>query len=359
MRMQRLLLALLSASLLVLAGCGTPGVPQPPSLQLPRPVDDLAGVRKGNRVVLSWTPPGQTTDRQNIRHQGVTRVCLSSGRLPVERCTTIVAELSPQQIAQYTTKSQRPKVVFEQPIAPDPSAFATFSVEVANERGRSAGLSNQVTVPTVPTLPAANDLRAETGPNGVTLHWTGVTADTAPNLPGVRYSYEVLRQAMKTPNFIPVVDTPLNGRQVSAIDKSSDWEQSYDYKVAAITHFKFGEREIEIEGDDSPVVRLLVHDTFAPAQPTGLQAVFSGVGQQPFIDLSWAPNTESDLAGYNVYRHEGPEVPVKLDKELVKSPAFRDTQVQAGHTYTYSVSAVDLRNNESAKSEETSESVPR
>jgi len=44
---------------------------------------------------------------------------------------------------------------------------------------------------------------------------------------------------------------------------------------------------------------------------------------------------------------------------LVKSPSFRDTQVQAGHTYTYSVSAIDLRNNESAKSEETSESVPQ
>jgi fibronectin type 3 domain-containing protein len=39
-------------------------------------------------------------------------------------------------------------------------------------------------------------------------------------------------------------------------------------------------------------------------------------------------------------------------------PAFRDAQVVSGKNYFYSVSAVDLRGNESARSEETSESVP-
>jgi len=37
--------------------------------------------------------------------------------------------------------------------------------------------------------------------------------------------------------------------------------------------------------------------------PTGLQAVFSGVGQAAFIDVAWSPDTESDLVGYNVFRH--------------------------------------------------------
>jgi fibronectin type 3 domain-containing protein len=42
----------------------------------------------------------------------------------------------------------------------------------------------------------------------------------------------------------------------------------------------------------------------------------------------------------------------------VKIPAFRDTQVVAGKKYSYSVSAVDQRGNESARSEEAGESVP-
>ena len=42
---------------------------------------------------------------------------------------------------------------------------------------------------------------------------------------------------------------------------------------------------------------------------------------------------------------------VKLNSELVKSPSYRDFAVASGKTYTYSVSAVDVRGNESQHSE--------
>jgi len=92
---------------------------------------------------------------------------------------------------------------------------------------------------------------------------------------------------------------------------------------------------------------------FATSDP-----VYYGRQQKLFIDLIWAPDTESDLAGYNVYRHEQDSQPVKLNLEAVKAPTFRDTEVAAGHQYSYSVSAVDVRGNESPRSEEASESVP-
>jgi fibronectin type 3 domain-containing protein len=82
------------------------------------------------------------------------------------------------------------------------------------------------------------------------------------------------------------------------------------------------------------------------------------MGQQPFIDLTWAPNTENDLAGYNVYRHEAGTAPLRINGALVKTPAFRDAKVAAKHSYMYAVTAVDLRGNESPQSEETSEAVP-
>ena len=50
--------------------------------------------------------------------------------------------------------------------------------------------------------------------------------------------------------------------------------------------------------------------------------------------------------------------PVKINSELVKAPAFRDMKVASGRTYVYSVSAVDVRGNESARSQEASEAVP-
>jgi fibronectin type 3 domain-containing protein len=103
---------------------------------------------------------------------------------------------------------------------------------------------------------------------------------------------------------------------------------------------------------------VFAHDVFPPAVPTGLQAVASGPGQQPFIDLIWAPDTESDLAGYNIYRSENGEAWSKINAQPVHTPAYRDTTAQPGHTYSYMVSAVDLRGNESARSEPASERMP-
>src|SRR5438132_1520844 len=81
-------------------------------------------------------------------------------------------------------------------------------------------------------------------------------------------------------------------------------------------------------------------------------------GQQLFVDLIWAPDTDADLAGYNIYRHEEGGKAVKINSDLVKTPAYRDARVAQGKKYFYSVSAIDLRGNESARSEETSETVP-
>ena len=87
--------------------------------------------------------------------------------------------------------------------------------------------------------------------------------------------------------------------------------------------------------------------------------MYSGPGQAPFIDLLWAPVTDADLAGYNVYRRENEARAAKINGDLVKTPAFRDTAVTPGKSYAYSVSAVDERGNESPRSEEASETVPQ
>jgi hypothetical protein len=49
---------------------------------------------------------------------------------------------------------------------------------------------------------------------------------------------------------------------------------------------------------------------------------------------------------------------VKLNAQPVVTPAYRDTAVSSGKNYIYSVSAIDLRENESGRSEEASETMP-
>ncbi len=143
------------------------------------------------------------------------------------------------------------------------------------------------------------------------------------------------------------------------LDSSFEWEKTYDYRLTVVTSITKPSGAEQVEGDDSAAIRVFAHDVFPPAAPTGLQAVFSGPGQKAFIDLVWAANDERDLAGYNVYRRESDgEAPQKISSELLKAPAMRDPNISPGHEYSYSVTAVDLRGNESPRSEEAHESVP-
>jgi hypothetical protein len=238
----------------------------------------------------------------------------------------------------------------------NPLGEATYALEDLNRSGRSAGLSIQVVVPLAPTMPPAASLNAKVTADGVLLSWNAEPPPVAN--PALHYLYRVFRKDSNDEKP-EVIAGEVPASDSSFLDRNIDWEQHYTYRVAGITQVeRAGKEPVEVEGDDSPSVEVFTHDVFPPATPTGLQAVYSGVGQKPFIDLTWAPNLESDLAGYNVYRHEAGTVAVKINPTPVKTPSYRDTTVAPGRQYFYSVSAVDVHGNESGRSEETSERVP-
>lgn len=349
---------IVALALLAAVSCGTPGAPMPPSLQLPQPVSDLKAVRKGDKVTLTWTGPTQTTDRTNIKGRGETRVCRNVGRAVINQCDHPLGTMSNSGgpvPGAGTFVDALPKQLQEE----NPAGFATYALESMNDRGRSAGFSNQVRVTTAPTLSPPADFRAQLTPDGPVLLWTG-TLHTHGD-PELGHFFRVYRRAEGTPTDAIVGEVKLRDQPEAVLaDRNFDWEKTYLYRIAVVTTVTHANQLVaEAEGDDSPALTVLVHDSFPPATPTGLQAVFSGLEQQRFIDLTWAPNTESDLAGYNVYRHLGGAAPQKINPELVKTPSFRDANVSPGNTVYYSVSAVDLRGNESGRSEEAHETVPQ
>ena len=357
-----------------LVSCGAPGVPIPPSLELAKPVSDLRGARKGDKVYLAWTVPSRTVDRQSVRHPGATRICRSLNA-PVSDCKHPVADVpaSPMPAPASTgTNTPSPKVeaayidvLPESLQKQDPTGSLAYAVSVQNESGRSAGLSNQVQVPSAPTLPPPEHFRAEAKSDGVLLSWD---CPPAPATSGaITYKLRIYRREQGKQSNTRVSDASLAecspAQPVSPLpeflDQTFEWEEHYDYRATLVTVVpEPGKPQVEVEGDDTPVVQVFAHDVFPPAVPAGLQAVFSGVGQAPFVDLVWSPDTEADLAGYNIFRHEAGGQPARLNSEPVKTPAFRDPNVQPGKKYFYSVSAVDERNNESPRSEEASEQVP-
>lgn len=344
--------------MLPLTNCATIGPPQPPSLDLPDPPQDLRATRKGDRVTLSWTVPNVTTDRQTIRSVGVTLICRNSVEL--KECGTPVGQ-APAPPAVNKSTGQKTVLSFTDALSSDlenkdPFGSMHYAVEVLNRAGRGASLSNEVRVLLAPTLPPPQDLQARVTSQGVVLSWRHITIPAG--LPqGLRFAIRVHRREEGIAEQTLIGELAIE--KDSLTDSEIQWEKTYAYDAETLTvvHEPDGS-DAQIEGDDSPTIKVLTHDIFPPAVPSGLQAVFSGPEQSPFIDLVWAPVTDPDFAGYNVYRHEPGAEAVKLNSELIKAPAYRDTHVSAGTRYFYSVTSMDTRGNESAKSEEASEAVP-
>ncbi|HEV3038589.1 MAG TPA: hypothetical protein VHA33_12515 [Candidatus Angelobacter sp.] len=349
--------------MLCLAGCGTPGAPQPPSLNIPKPIRDLQATRKGDSIALTWTNPTETTDGALVKKTGKVFVrrgfTASEGSSPVPASALGEVPLPPAlKDGQSGTAAFRDSLANIQ--TPPSANFAAYTVQPANSSGRTSGNSNQVFVPLVPTPPAPKNVRAEVIPDGVKISFDPVSPVQRDSGLTARYASRIMRRLEGSKQPVVVAEPNIGNEAMAVIDKGIEWEKKYEYWVTPVTYWQQDDNHKGVvEGEDSPVIPVFTKDIFPPAVPSGLQAVYSGVAQQPFIDLTWTPNTEPDLAGYNIYRRtEGQQV-VKINSDPVKTPAHRDTKVQPGTKYFYSVSALDLRGNESARSQETSESVPQ
>jgi fibronectin type 3 domain-containing protein len=92
-------------------------------------------------------------------------------------------------------------------------------------------------------------------------------------------------------------------------------------------------------------------DTTAPAVPTNVNATAVSCTR---IDLSWSAATDtggSGLKGYNVYRNSG-------FVTSTTATSMSDLTVAASATYSYTVTAVDIANNESTQSAVDSATTP-
>jgi hypothetical protein len=259
-----------------------------------------------------------------------------------------------------------------------------YFVEVRNRNGRSAGLSNAAAVLAGQAPDAVSGLGAEVHKEGVVLHWTPGGLDT--NSMAIRLHRKLLTPAAANRNAgqsgplagplappseraeesLLVESRGQDGRPPDrALDKDVHFGETYEYRAQRVARITVDGKAQELDGPLSAPVRVGVLDVFPPAVPAGLAAVAiagENGGEpagKPAIDLSWQPDTEVDLAGYIVYRREGSGDWQRISPtQPVVGPAFQDAHVQAGHSYSYAVSAIDQGGHESGRSAEAKETVP-
>jgi hypothetical protein len=366
------LVSLLSAAAF-LAGCGMPGAPQPPSLNLPNPVTNLSAVRTGDQVALAFTLPKRTTDKVELKAPVTARVCRSETKATA--CNAIATlQFAPASEGAYTDAL--------------PAALASgaprpliYTVELVNNKGprkgRSAGPSNSAVVLAGQAPGAVTGLTAEVRKDGVLLNWAPEPSDSTPV--ALRLVRTLLappaKKAGQGPLSAPaepvkrnlLVASAASGR---ALDPDIHFGESYEYRAQRVAHPTVNGDSLELAGPLSEPIHVDAADIFPPSVPQGLAAVATAgengnppAGNSPSIDLNWQPVTDAGLAGYIVYRRDtaagGNAAWQRISPaQPLVGPGFHDAGVAPGHTYTYVVSAIGQNGRESARSSETQETVP-
>src|SRR6185437_14031526 len=126
-----------------LAGCASPGAPLPPSLKLPQPATDLTATRSGGQVVLHWTTPARTTDRQTIQGAITAEICreqLASARTTrtTQPACNVVSRLQVSPGASEAADALPPNLTSGAP------AVLAYRIQLRNSKGRTAGPSATV-----------------------------------------------------------------------------------------------------------------------------------------------------------------------------------------------------------------------
>jgi len=356
------------AGALAVSGCGMPAAPQPPTLRLPNPVTNLAAVRTGNHVALSWTMPRRDTDKVLLKGNISVRVCRQSDTEGNSAACETVANLSFAPDADATfTDTLSPALGTGTPLS------LSYFVEPKNLKGRSAGLSNGAAVVAGEAPAAVTGLTAEVRKDGIVLRWAAqpgeatsirlnrklVSAKSPPGDKEHKAAQDVLSAPPTPAEQNLLVEAGIAAGR--AIDRQIKLGETYEYRAQRVARVSLNGKTVELDGPFSAPLRVEASETFLPDAPTGLAAVAT-VGQAPSetdIDLSWQPAAEADVVGFAVYRREAGSPWQRISPvQPVVAPGYHDAAVQPGHAYEYAVTAIDAGGHESKQSAVAQETVP-
>jgi uncharacterized protein len=352
--------------LLVLSGCGAPGEPTPPSPPVPAVVNDLSARQAGDGVQLTFTMPAKTIKGERLTEPPsveVLRGALKADGSPDNSSFREVYTVPGALVGKYLSDDH---IQFADPVAPEetrahPGATFVYRVRTRASKKRTSGDSNSVTVRLFPVPQRIPTVHAEVTQTAIELNWTPVRQTSGGDLLPAAPEYHVYRGELDPRTYDSSPKDQSHEKWIAPLAQLAGSEAP-DFRDS---QFEFGKvyvymvrSAITVEGnvlesDDSERTVVVAKDIFPPAVPQGLvAAVTSASPSSPLeVDLSWAINSETDLAGYRVYRSERREDKGELvTPDLLLSPAYRDISVQPNRQYWYRVTSVDRAGNESVPS---------
>jgi len=230
-----------------------------------------------------------------------------------------------------------------------------YAVRYVNAAGQSAAFSNFFLMEPAARVAAPPAITGkEYSETAITVTWEAPKANIDASTPVNLLGYNVYRT---TAAQVGTGQNPLNQELITATqyqDKTFKFGEKYTYMVRSVS---LGTEGRPVESLDSNTTELSQEDTYPPSAPER-----PSIGASPGkLALFWAANSESDLAGYLLYRSTDPSLPkpwTLLTQAVYARTTFTDENIESGKTYYYYVIAVDNAGNKSQLSEVVSETVP-
>jgi hypothetical protein len=349
-----------------LVACGAPGEPVPPTPVVPVAISDLTAHQEGDGVQLSFTMP--LSSITGVKLTATPAVEILRGALKPDGSPDLSSLRVVYAIPGALVDNSRfdGRIRFTDPIAPaeikaHPGQTFAYTVRTRASQKRASANSNVVSLRVFPVPERIAAVETRVTESAIELNWLAPTSTSAGDALSAITGYRIYRSETIPSVTSPSAPAPPQGRDESPFtllatsettsyrDTSFSFDHTYFYIVRTVIRAD-GD---ELESDASSPVTVTPRDTFPPAAPQGLvAALLPGAAPATLVvELSWSISLETDLAGYRVYRseQEGTRGQV-LNPELLPTPAVRDTSVEPGHHYWYSVTAVDRTGNESAPS---------
>ena len=359
----------------LVSGCGAPGEPVAPSPPVPVAISDLVARQAGDGVELVFALPAKSVSGEKLTAVPaveIVRGSLKPNGASESKSLRVVYTIPGALVGNYLASGH---VHFIDPISPDetktnPGATYAYLVRTRLSKKRASADSNIVTARVFPVPRSISSVQFQVTETAVNLSWPAPMQTSAGDPLSAVSGYRIYR-GESDPNAPAPTSKDLSAAHWIAplallgpsatttySDTQFDFGKTYVYTIRSVIAVEGN----EIESDNSEPVTVTPLDTFPPAAPQGLvAAVLPGAAPSIFVvDLSWSINVETDLAGYRVYRSEQEGARGRLiTPDLLPVPAVRDSSVEPGHHYWYTVTAVDRAGNQSPPSNPVTVDITR
>ncbi|SDU88480.1 Pectin methylesterase [Microlunatus sagamiharensis] len=285
-----------------------------PSTAPAAPTGLKATVSSANVVTLAWTAPSGSITGYTLSRSTSSTGTFATVASPASTATSVTDSSAPAGTTVYY------RLVATNAVGSSPAATV------------SAATSKDTTAPATPSSPKAVVVA---GGGGMTVSWT---ANKEADLAG----YLVLKRN-GAGDYVTLLGADRPFVPTTFTDPSVT-----EGKVA---YFRI--RAVDTSGNVSSYVSLTANNpNVAPKAPASLKAT---VSTKAGIDLTWAAPTDTDVAGYNVYRSVDagktyPLLATATAAAVTATPRFADTSAPQGVKSMYKITAQDVVGNLSSAS---------